>query len=125
MSNKILKIEEVTIGEGFRLEEGYKIVTEKNEILLLIDGYQQCCESWGYACTDENLEDYIGAEFIKYTEVYSKDLDMDCDNGGMCFLNIHTDRGILDFAVYNAHNGYYGHEATLVVDGKIVNSAYI
>lgn len=126
---KILKIEEVN---GYRPKQdskstysGYRIKTEKDELLLLIFDNQNCCEQWGYACSDENFDDYIGADFIKYEEVYSEDLgskvDLYGDVSGMCFLNIYTSRGKLDFAVYNAHNGHYGHTALLKVNGEIVN----
>jgi hypothetical protein len=29
------------------------------------------------------------------------------------FVNIDTSRGRLQFVAYNAHNGYYSHEATV------------
>ena len=36
------------------------------------------------------------------------------DSGGAMFVNLETSEGLLQFVAYNAHNGYYGHEAVLV-----------
>lgn len=30
------------------------------------------------------------------------------------FINVETTRGLLQFAAYNEHNGYYGHDVLLV-----------
>ena len=30
------------------------------------------------------------------------------------FVDIVTDRGVLQFVAYNIHNGYYGHEAKVI-----------
>ena len=30
------------------------------------------------------------------------------------FVNINTSNGALQFAAYNEHNGYYGHEAVVI-----------
>lgn len=123
--NKILQIDEIT---EYKIDDmtysGYRIITEQNIIKLLVNDEQICCEDAGYICSDENFNDYIGAEFIKYDAVYSKDLRRQIgflDGGDLTFLNIYTDKGKLDFAVYNAHNGYYGHLAVLMVDGKIIS----
>ena len=35
------------------------------------------------------------------------------DGNGIMFVNIETDRGVLQFVAYNCHNGFYGHEATV------------
>lgn len=37
---------------------------------------------------------------------------LDC--GGAMFVNLETSEGLLQFAAYNSHNGYYGHEAVLI-----------
>jgi len=48
-------------------------------------------------------------------EVIIKDENLSyTDCGDAVFLNIRTNRGNLQFAVYNAHNGYYGHSAYVV-----------
>ena len=30
------------------------------------------------------------------------------------FVNVETDKGLLQFVAYNEHNGYYGHEACVI-----------
>ena len=56
------------------------------------------------------------------TALHTRDLSL--DEGDTMFVNIETDRGVLQFVAYNSHNGYYGqtayvlstqlrHEATL------------
>lgn len=74
MKKEIIKsIEYFQPFEGeYKGMEGYKIVTDKQEILILINNSQQCCEEWGYeACsekgileTQDDLDDYIGAEIL-------------------------------------------------------------
>ena len=115
---------------------GYKIHTDKQVISLLISNYQSCCESWGYLMSEELNEgdDFIGANIISIAEVdvdlKEKEVDIisdvshtseepdddddddDDDDYGenTVFINIHTDRGTLQFKAYNSHNGYYGHD---------------
>ena len=130
MSDKILLIEEIDEVVKSDSYEGYRIKTEKHELKLLIHSCQQCCESWGYAVANEDTSSFIGAEYLGYNTIYSDDIlkavdndtAYDIENGNLLFLNVETSRGTLDFTVYNAHNGYYGHDAYLMVDGKIVES---
>ena len=39
----------------------------------------------------------------------------------VCFLNIHTSKGDVDYAVYNSHNGYYSHAVILSIKNKKTN----
>lgn len=129
MSDRILLIAEICEKVKDRLCEGYRIKTEKHDLKLLIQSGQECCERWGYAVANEDASSFIGAEYLGYKTVYSdnilkavdKDTADDIENGNLLFLNVETSRGTLDFTVYNAHNGYYGHDAFLIVDGNIVN----
>lgn len=49
----------------------------------------------------------------------------DLDAGSAMFINVETTRGLLQFAAYNEHNGYYGHDVLLVskYDDKTVIEA--
>ena len=38
------------------------------------------------------------------------------------FLTFKTSNGTLQFAVYNDHNGYYGHQALIRINDEIVES---
>lgn len=126
MIEVIAKIEEIS---NYRDEnvrygaDGYAITTNKQMIRLLIDNDQDCCEQWGYLMSEDDLSKFIGSSLLDITitdtalstiqfEQYLGPEDMDA--GGMMFVNINTDRGLLQFVAYNAHNGYYGHEAHVI-----------
>lgn len=126
---KLLKEEKLPLSLENSRMEGYKIVTSKQNIFVLIDAEQCCCENWGYeACSskgvitsNDDFNDFVGAELIDvaivepethkavkiYSELLSISYDGDEDNAE--FVNLNTTNGLLQFAVYNSHNGYYGH----------------
>lgn len=121
---EVYSYEEPHKGEGY---DGFIITTTKRSLALLISNEQSCCETWGHVCTADDVEDFIGAKLfglVGVDEDYEKtkellapfpsDIDLDLDS--TCFLNLETDRGMLQFAVYNLHNGYYGH-SVIVRDG--------
>lgn len=113
--------------------DGYHIATDDTDIYLLINSGHSCCERYGYACTEDNLEDFIGATILNFevvdsdravtanklmdTEIYKM---QDVYEGDIMFLNVNTERGTLQFSVYNEHNGYYGHNALVVVNNQII-----
>lgn len=114
---KILRIEEVSQD----YTDGYAIVTDKQTIKLLIDNQQDCCEEWGYFMSDDDLEYFIGSNLIDVAVVSDsvplcikklrEHLPYGIEDGDVMFVNIITDKGVLQFVAYNAHNGYYGHDA--------------
>lgn len=118
------------IGElcGRRTMGGYKVKTSKHELLVLIDNEQSCCENWGYFSSDDNLQDYVGATLqaveLVDTALNVKDLEERFTygfyEGGVQFVTFKTDRGDFQLAVYNAHNGYYGHGIIIAEDGHIL-----
>lgn len=140
MSKEIIKsIEYFQPFEGeYKGMEGYKIVTDKQEILILINNSQQCCEEWGYeACsekgileTQDDLDDYIGAEILDIEIVDTeKDIYKSLTDrvyrfysSNAEFVNIKTSKGKLQFAVYNAHNGYYGHKIYIKFNNEVIDS---
>jgi hypothetical protein len=101
---------------------GYEIATSKQTLRLYIENEQSCCERWGYFMTEDNLDDFIGAELLSVAVVDS-DLNHPKFNqggrpimyeGDTMFVNIETSRGTLQFVAYNEHNGHYGHQAGVV-----------
>lgn len=140
MNKEIIKlIEYFQPFEGeYKGMEGYKIVTDKQEILILINNSQQCCEEWGYeACsekgileTQDDLDDYIGAEILDIEIVDTeKDIYKNLTDrvyrfysSNAEFVNIKTSKGKLQFAVYNAHNGYYGHKIYIKFNNEVIDS---
>ena len=118
----ILRIEEVTEGKSYSTMSGYRVVTEQQDITLLIDDNQNCCEQWGYFWCNDDPDEFIGAKLLDVTvsdtelneammESDGIDLNSKWFEGGIMFVNLETDRGTLQFVAYNEHNGYYGHEA--------------
>ena len=106
----IKSIEEVELDDV--ISEGYKITTNTGVLLLLIDNYQLCREGWGHISSEEDFEDFIGCQ-IDDVRIVDEDLcNLDTDGwwaGGAMFINLETVKGTLQFALYNEHNGYYGH----------------
>ena len=94
---------------------GLYIKTDKGDIKILISDEQSCCEDYGYLFleTPDNINKFIGAEVLKVEDVcvgLTADTDgygFDC--GGETQLKVTTTKGVLQFAVYNSHNGYYAH----------------
>jgi len=107
--------------------EGFDIVTNIQTIHLGIESGQQCCESWGYLMSEDDLASFEGAEFreIKIVSNAIDGIDVETLNdaiqfeGDAVFVNIETNRGTLQFVAYNGHNGYYGHD--VVVRSKTFN----
>lgn len=119
---KILKIETETFDytNGYTQScDGYKITTDKQEILIGISNGQSCCENWGYLTSQDDFDDFIGATLVDVRTVdealnVESIKDADSSYGSFMFVNLETNRGTLQFVLYNEHNGYYGHDAVVV-----------
>ena len=112
---RIMEIRELMEFEG---GGGYRIATDRTVIEFGISTCHQCCERWGYFSSDDDLGRFVGKE-ISDIELYSEKEgsygipedaeDLEC--GGICFITVRlTDGDSFQLAVYNAHNGYYGHD---------------
>ena len=94
---------------------GYRVKTNKQTVSLLIDDYQDCCENYGWLQSEDDLEKFVGAELLGVSTTDTALVTMDVDplaylgDGDVIFVTLTTNKGPLQFAVYNAHNGYYGH----------------
>lgn len=115
MDEKIIRIEEMTDSAA----SGFLIITNKQSIELSIDNYQSCCEDWGYFLSEDNIDEFVGAIIlnISLTDTCLRTEKLPEygveESGGVMFVNIETDRGLLQFTAYNSHNGYYGHDARI------------
>lgn len=124
MSELIVEIKEYR-GEqdGLGVEAGFQIVTNAQTITLAIYDEPSCCESWGYLLSEDDTGKFVGAELRgiritdtnrsqrRFTTDWNDDDAEHLDAGNVMFVDIETDLGVLQFVAYNAHNGYYGHEA--------------
>lgn len=79
-----------------------------------------CCEKWGYLSSEDDFGSFIGSElknvYVTDTklETIVPKMEEDLDAGSAMFINVETTKGLLQFAAYNEHNGYYGHGVKLV-----------
>lgn len=119
---KILRIEETnfkTKENDWNSYEGFQVITEKQTIKLGISDGQSCCERSGYFMSEDDFTDFIGANLIDLaitdTCLNTKKLeDEELYEPDLMFVNLNTDKGLLQFVAYNSHNGYYGHSAVVV-----------
>lgn len=120
--DKILRIEEntFTLEKDSYAYDGFEIVTEDQTIRIGIENGQSCCEQWGCVITNDDTVEFIGATILGVSltdkNMYNKQIEAleYIDAGGVMFVNIETDKGLLQFCAYNSHNGYYGHDAVLI-----------
>lgn len=107
--------------------DGYQIDTSEHRYYLLIRNGQCCCENWGYFASNNNFEEFIGKNLlsVELTDLALNTKAVDDsgyrdDAGGIQFVNFRmSDGSVLQFAVYNAHNGYYGHNIVFLKDEEV------
>jgi hypothetical protein len=96
--------------------EGLKIVTDKGDIILVMDQYSQCCENFGadFLETPDDITKYIGAKLVSVEDTNDYVLN-DSAYSNETQLKITTTKGVLQYAVYNEHYGYYSHSTFLQI----------
>lgn len=139
--NETIRSAEVCQFFLFELDEiyGVRLVTNLHTYLLQIDYERHCCEWYGgYIVCEDDLDDFIGADLL---EIYLTDTCLNthivdrinliqnchnsCDYHNIQFINLRTSKGLLQFVVYNCHNGYYGHDVTVKIDDKTLYNTII
>lgn len=107
--------------------DGYVVKTDQHTFYVLINNGQSCCENWGYFSSEDDHDQFIGANLLEVnltdtalntTKV--EESDYYDDAGGIQFVNFVTDNGVFQLAVYNAHNGYYGHSILVAKDEEVL-----
>ena len=117
---KILSIKEDTIVDKSnwykQTYEGLIIETDKGSIKLVISDSQSCCENFGslFFETPDDISQFIDAEILQIEDICIKREDY-IDTDSETQLRITTDKGIIQYAIYNEHNGYYSHGTILQV----------
>lgn len=125
---KIVSIEgDVTFSMGkWSSYDGYLIKCDDgNEVKVGICNSQCCCENWGYFSSNDDFNDFIGAEVLSVAVVddaLTTTVVPDLYDGSCMFVNIETDKGLFQLACYNEHNGYYSHEAVVVENGVVTET---
>jgi len=98
---------------------GLKIETDKGDIKLMISDIPCCCENWDalYLETPDNLDKIVGAKILEISDIEIKTGEYNQNSCDLeeTQLRVTTTKGIIQFAVYNEHNGYYAHATFLQV----------
>lgn len=122
MQEIIIKIEPTffQIQKGNNEFKGYKITTNNQTIQFGISAEQFCCENHGYFSSEDNLNEFIGAELLDIqltdTALNTKKLKKQglSNQVQLMFVSFRTNKGVFQLTVYNDHNGYYGHDAVII-----------
>jgi hypothetical protein len=78
--------------------------------------------------SDDDLGQFIGSMLLSVdlTDDALKNIEVDFadiiehHHGGIQFVNFRTNTGMFQLVVYNAHNGYYGHDILIVKDQDVL-----
>lgn len=117
---KIIRIEEGSFQRDkndWSSFDGYLIVTDKQTIKFGISNGESCCEDWGHFITNDDTSEFVGASIVSVKivdECMNKEKAPEIYEGGVMFLDIETDKGVLQFTAYNSHNGHYVHYAVVI-----------
>jgi hypothetical protein len=104
--------------------DGYAIETNERIIKVGVENGQSCCEDWGYLTTNDTLQEFVGAKLlgIKLVDTALKVEPINEKNfyeASTMFVNFETDRGTMQLVAYNDHNGYYGHDAVVLIGDSV------
>lgn len=83
---------------------------EDGDVLTVLDDGQSCCEHRYMVC-DDKLDEFKGAKLVDVTvkdAPDAPDIEDSDEAHEVQFLEFSTDRGAIQFANHNEHNGYYG-----------------
>lgn len=116
----VISVHNIEILGEYNRYDGYRICTNKADYYFVIDNGQACCEEWGYLSTPDDLDSFVGADLISISKVSTNDcakrpnlkemIEDKYEPAETMFVNVETSNGLLQFAAYNQHNGYYGHD---------------
>ncbi len=115
------------MGDGYVVQTMPVAGGRPHRIVILIANTQKCCENWGYMASEDNLDTYVGAILreIRLTDTALNEVRLDKVfpygfEGEIQFVDCLTDRGMFQLAVYNEHNGYYGHTIRITQDDEVL-----
>lgn len=103
-------ISNVKVESASRGEDSLEITFTDESVLRLWDGGQSCCEH-RYMICDDNLDYFVGATLTD-VGISQADSPTPEDEYGeeheIQFLDVTTNKGLIQVATHNEHNGYYG-----------------
>ena len=102
--------------------KGLIIETDKGSIKLVIDNRRQCCENSGalFFDTPDDVSRFIGAFIL---EIETIDIEREGYMDNETQLRIITSKGVIQYAIYNKHNGHYAHATIIQVFDSIKHSS--
>jgi len=126
---EIKEVEDVAFKGRYAKFDGYRLALSGFiSIYLLIENGQACSEEYGYISTNDNLQEFVGATILKIelsNEIELIDLTEIKKLSGLVkdefyaeFITIYTSKGSFQLAVYNAHNGFYGHQVLCILKNE-------
>lgn len=107
---------------------GYHIVTDEGILSIEISNQDCCCEDWGFVASEDTLEEFYESTItdVSVTTTALETIEIpSLYDGDVMFLTLNTSKGSLQFAVYNSHNGYYGHSASIVWNEETLKSGWL
>lgn len=126
---RIRRIDDETFFSDIRRYEGFEIQTENEKrYLILVDNEPEYDENCGYICLNDDTKEFVGKEISKIEvtrmddsrqellkeKVQFKDF-FECQVYAVFVDFLMVDGTVLQFAIYNEHNGYYGHDVVFAV----------
>ena len=103
-------ISAATVGKAITavtLEDNVLVLRlEGGQELVFSDNQQNCCES-RWMSTDDNLEEYVGAQFVG-AELKGHSSLPGGEAHDIEFFEVQTTKGCFTMVNHNEHNGYYG-----------------
>lgn len=121
------KIRNIDLEAQFDDVDGVIITLDDgSKIKFGISMYSHCCEHYDYLHTVDKPEEFIGADYLGLVEkdtwpaaIEQPYPDYGFDGSGFQAIDVNTSRGVMQFVVYNSHNGYYSH-STLLSYGDVL-----
>lgn len=108
-NSKIISIKEDGIFTKYSDSyEGLVIETNNGKICLVISDSQSCCENFGslFFETPDDISIFVGATILSIEDI---SIQREDETENETQLRITTDKGVIQYAIYNEHNGYYSH----------------
>lgn len=124
----IKEVVDVETSSSWLSMDGYKVETDEHSFYILISNGQSCCENWGYITSEDELDYFLGSELIEVNvtdttlnkKILTKMDDDYINNSEIQFVDFKTNIGTFQLAVYNHHNGYYGHSILIRQNDKVL-----
>lgn len=115
---------------GYGSYDGYLVETTKHKYHILIENGHSCCEEWGFMISEDEPNYFINNELleVRLTDTALNQARIDekipygLEEGSIQFVDFATTNDVFQIAVYNSHNGYYGHSIIVAKDGELLLS---